>query len=203
MTKYLVWIFSICAAVSGIIAYFTCHDRLIVWHVPAAILAYAAFFICVVINIGRALNKPWNFEWALRLCDHGIFYACITIVTGMIWGKLTWGVVWIWEPRLTGMFLMTLIFVSWRLAAKMIARHIVVHRSATSALVILGLPAMGFTHFAAKIMGGIHPTQMPQSGPEAAVSPVAFICAGLCYVAAAWAVSCLKMKKAAVASIEC
>jgi len=205
MTTRLVWILGAVAVLCGVAALNTCASSLIAWHVPAAILAYVAFFICVIINIGRAVGKSWNFDWALRMCDHGIFYATITIVSGMIWGKLSWGTAWIWEPRLTGMFLMTLIFVSWRLAANVIVKHVAVHRGVTSALVVLGLPAMGFTHFAAKLMGGIHPTQMPQSGAEASVLPAAFVCAGLCYIATAWAVSLYKMKtaKSAARTTEC
>lgn len=189
----LALILSIVAVVCAAITFYLSQGVLIAWHVPAAILSYLAFVVCVVLNIGRALGRKWPLSHALRACDHGIFFALATMVTGMIWGREAWGHAWIWEPRLTGMFLMTLIFVSWRLASRYIADHVTANRAATSALIVLGLPALAFTHFATKLFGGVHPSQMPKTGPESHVGPMAFICAIIFYLAFAWTVSLVKM----------
>ena len=151
------------------------------WHVPAAILTSLAFVVCVVMNILRALNRPVTLFPPLCACDVGLVFAGITLVSGMLWGRHAWGTAWIWEPRLTGMLLMTLIFLSWRMTASHIAKHVVAERVATSSLILLGLPSMAFTHLATRLFGGIHPSGMPEASHPSALPGQAFLLTGLCY----------------------
>lgn len=189
----LAFVFAVVSVVCAAMTLYLSQGVLIAWHIPAAILSYLAFVVCVVLNIGRASGRKWPLSHALRACDHGLFFALATLVTGMIWGVKSWGHAWIWEPRLTGMFLMTLIFVSWRLASRYIADHVKANGAATSALIVLGLPALAFTHLATRLFGGVHPSQMPKTGAESHVGALAFICATIFYLAFAWTVSLVKM----------
>ena len=58
---------------------------------------------------------------------------------------------------------MTLFFVSWRLACLVLGPSLVANKKLTSSRIILGLPAMVFTHVATRLFGGIHPASMSHS----------------------------------------
>ena len=47
-------------------------------------------------------------------------FSIISIVTGSLWGKPTWGVWWVWDARLTSMIILVLFYVSYILTWKLI-----------------------------------------------------------------------------------
>ncbi len=172
---------------AAVIAAKLSHGTLILWHIPAAVMAYLGFIACLIINIAITFQKKWSFRLAQHTCDVGLIFACVTIATGMVWAKQAWGTPWIWEPRITGMFLTTLLFLAWRLASHIIEKHVVAHRTTTATLIVMAMPAIAFTHLAGKLFGGIHPTQMPTTGLEATLSPAAFAAVVITYAAIATA----------------
>ena len=77
--------------------------RLFYIHVPSAIVSlYVAFSITLVGSV-MYLWKQSTF-WDLlaeSAAEIGVIFLGITLVTGMLWGRPTWGTYWIWDPRLT------------------------------------------------------------------------------------------------------
>ena len=76
--------------------------RIIYMHVPTVMAAYLAFLITAV-SSGMYLWKRTEF-WDLlgsSAAEIGVLFFAVTIVDGALWGKVTWGVFWRWEPRLT------------------------------------------------------------------------------------------------------
>ncbi len=76
--------------------------RLIYLHVPAAIAMYGA-----VILLGGASamwlwhkTRGWDVLGAAA-AEVGLVFTGLTLVTGMLWGRPTWGVYWVWDARLT------------------------------------------------------------------------------------------------------
>ena len=130
------------------------------FHVTAACGCYLFFIACVVINIGVQLGRKWPQGVAVSCCEAGIVLAFGTMLTGAWWGYRAWGSAWVWEPRITGMFLMTLFFVSWRLAVAILGEEALINKKLTASLIIMGLPAIFFTHMAVRLFGGIHPSEI-------------------------------------------
>jgi heme exporter protein C len=77
--------------------------RLLYVHVPSAVVAlYIAFTITLIGSI-QYLRKQSVF-WDLMAhasAEIGVFFCALVLITGMLWGKPTWGVYWQWDPRLT------------------------------------------------------------------------------------------------------
>lgn len=77
--------------------------RLFYLHVPLATLAiYVAFGITL---LGSAIHlvkrsKFWDLL-AGAAAEIGVLFCGLTLVTGMLWGRPTWGTYWQWDPRLT------------------------------------------------------------------------------------------------------
>ncbi len=77
--------------------------RLFYLHVPSAIIAlYVAFGVTLVGSIIYLRKKSvfWDLL-AHSAAEIGVLFCAFVLVTGMLWGRPTWGVYWTWDPRLT------------------------------------------------------------------------------------------------------
>jgi heme exporter protein C len=76
--------------------------RIIYIHVPCA---WMSMFVFVFMAVQGAIALIWR----IKLCEifvvaaapSGAIFTAITLVTGMLWGKPTWGTYWTWDARLT------------------------------------------------------------------------------------------------------
>lgn len=152
------------AGIAGLLCSIAISASILPYHVCAAMLCYAGFLACVICNIGICVGKHWSTHLSIVLCDVGLLFAVATMGTGAWWGYHAWGAAWVWEPRITGMLLMTLIFLSWRISCRIFGDNLAGNRKFTATLLVLGLPSMFFTHVAVRFFGGIHPGSIAASG---------------------------------------
>ncbi|NBO84561.1 MAG: hypothetical protein EBV14_04330, partial [Actinobacteria bacterium] len=78
--------------------------RIMYAHVPAAWIAYLAF-ITTGITSGISLarrHRTLGFDRvAGASAEVGVLFMGLALITGSLWGRLTWGTFWQWDPRLT------------------------------------------------------------------------------------------------------
>lgn len=77
--------------------------RLFYIHVPSAIVSFYIAFTITLIGSILYLAKQSVF-WDLMAgasAEIGVVFLGFTLVTGMLWGRPTWGTYWQWDPRLT------------------------------------------------------------------------------------------------------
>lgn len=89
--------------------------RIMYVHVPMAILSYAFLTLCAV---GSAMvlwrRSRWWDHVAHGAGEIGTLFCGITLVTGMIWGRPTWGTWWEWgDVRLVTTLVLFLLFVGY------------------------------------------------------------------------------------------
>ena len=76
--------------------------RIIFIHVPAA---WMSMFIYVVMAcwaaLGLAFKTRLSFMMATALAPTGAMLTFVSLWTGALWGKPTWGAWWVWDARLT------------------------------------------------------------------------------------------------------
>ncbi|MGQ0561437.1 MAG: cytochrome c biogenesis protein CcsA [Gemmatimonadota bacterium] len=83
-------------------------------HVPAAWVAFAAFFVVFVGSVLYLWKRDAKHDlYAAAAAEAGTVFTALTIALGSIWGKPTWGVWWTWDPRLTTTAILLLIFVGY------------------------------------------------------------------------------------------
>lgn len=56
---------------------------------------------------------------AIASAEVTIVYATICLVTGSIWGKAAWGIWWTWDPRITSMLLLWLLYAAYLVTRKL------------------------------------------------------------------------------------
>ena len=60
--------------------------------------------------IGLALNTRLSFMMARALAPTGALFAFLSLWTGALWGKPTWGAWWVWDARLTSELILLFLY---------------------------------------------------------------------------------------------
>jgi heme exporter protein C len=85
--------------------------RIIFFHVPAAWSAFLGFFTALVASVVYLVKKDLRFDaLAVSVTEVGLAFGAANLVTGMIWGRVIWGLWWTWDPRLTSMLVCWLLY---------------------------------------------------------------------------------------------
>ena len=81
-------------------------------HVPAA---WMSLFIYVVMAVQALIALVWRIKaceiLAMACSPVGAAFTLITMLTGAIWGKPTWGTWWTWDPRLTSELVLLFLYI--------------------------------------------------------------------------------------------
>jgi len=95
--------------------------RIMYVHVPASFIALGSF---ALIGIASILSLIFKIKFmpliAKSLAPIGITFTLISIATGSLWGKPTWGIWWAWDARLTSMLILLLFYLGYLLTWKFI-----------------------------------------------------------------------------------
>ena len=95
------------------------HDlvRLVYLHPPIAWVAlYLAFGLSALASLLYLWRRTRSMFWdrlAAASVEVGVVFNALTLATGMIWGRPTWGVWWTWDARLTSTALLLVLFLGY------------------------------------------------------------------------------------------
>ena len=88
--------------------------RIMYIHVPAAWFALMAYTILAGSSVLWFITRNPIFSIIARsIAQIGMIFTLISLVTGSIWGKPTWGVWWVWDARLTSMLLLFFLYLAY------------------------------------------------------------------------------------------
>ncbi|WP_419931109.1 cytochrome c biogenesis protein CcsA [Candidatus Poriferisodalis sp.] len=137
--------------------------RLMYTHVPSIWVAYGSFVLTAFASarvlwrtrsgaggsegvIADRQARHWD-RVAGAAAELGVLFTALTLVTGSLWGKVTWGTYWQWDARLTTTVLLFVTYLGYlalrRLPAESRARA---RRSAVMALIaVVNLPIVHYS----------------------------------------------------------
>jgi heme exporter protein C len=137
-------------------------------HVPVALTAYAAF----AWGAWKALRHLWTRNERYDLESYtaihiGTIFGVLTLVTGSIWARISWGVWWSWSERQLVLFLILFLFYS----AYFMLRYSVepgARRANISAVYALfGVALIPISFLAIRLAENfIHPVVFTRDGPQ-------------------------------------
>ena len=88
--------------------------RIMYIHVPSAWFAIMAYTILAGSSVLWFITRNPIFSIIARsIAQIGMIFTLISLVTGSIWGKPTWGVWWVWDARLTSMLLLFFLYLAY------------------------------------------------------------------------------------------
>ena len=126
------------------------YSRLIAIHPPLAWCAYLAVALCALASllylVPRTRARRWD-RLASASGEVAVVFIGLTLVTGSLWGRPTWGVWWTWDARLTVTAIMFAVFLGYLAVRRAIADPD--GRARTAALVaVLGSLSIPVNHLA-------------------------------------------------------
>jgi heme exporter protein C len=170
-------------------------QRLMYLHVPAAWTAYVAFFAVLVSSLAYLTFDDPRWDRAARAAaELGLVLTAVAFAAGTIWGRLTWGVWWAWDPRIVSTVALFLVYAAqltlrWtdadaRRAARWAAR-----------LGVGGFALVPVVHFSVVWWRSLHQQATvlaPSASPpiDAFMLTALMLCVAACTVAGAWAFLC-------------
>lgn len=85
--------------------------RIMYIHVPFAWLAMMCYSLMAVSALGTLVWRHPLADVALKsAAPIGAVFTALALVTGSIWGKPMWGTWWVWDARLTSVFVLFLMY---------------------------------------------------------------------------------------------
>ena len=88
--------------------------RIMFVHVPASSLAMGIYvFMAVAHAVGFIMRHPLADAAARAAAPIGAVFTFISLATGSLWGKPMWGTWWVWDARLTSMFVLFLLYLGY------------------------------------------------------------------------------------------
>ena len=108
---------------------------------------------------------------SIQCAPIGAFFTIIALVTGMIWGKPTWGTYWVWDARLTSELILLFLYIGVIVLYSSFADK----RQAikiTSLLSIIGLINIPIIHYSVEWWNTLHqgPTVTKFDKPSAHIT---------------------------------
>lgn len=86
--------------------------RIMFIHVPAA---WMGMFLYVLMafyaGLGWAFNARLASMMASALAITGAMFTFLSLVTGALWGKPTWGTYWVWDARMTSTLILLFLYI--------------------------------------------------------------------------------------------
>ncbi|MCI5045299.1 MAG: heme ABC transporter permease [Aquisalinus sp.] len=122
--------------------------RIMYVHVPAASMTMMAYAFMVVASI-------FGYVWRHQLADlaareaapMGLAFCILSLITGSIWGKITWGVWWDWDARMTSVLVLAFIYIGYMALWRAIENQAQAARSAALLCFVgaINLPIIKFS----------------------------------------------------------
>jgi heme exporter protein C len=130
--------------------------RILYIHVPSA---WMSLFIYGVMAVQAFIALVWRIKaceiLAMASAPVGAAFTAITLATGSIWGRPTWGTWWEWDPRLTSeLVLLFIYFGVMGLYAAIEDRRAAAR--AASFLALIGVVNVPIVHFAVNWWNTLH-----------------------------------------------
>lgn len=134
------------------------YSKLIAIHPGIAWASYVAFGVTAAASGLWLWRRTRSLTWDLLAgasAEVGVVFTTLTLVTGSIWGRPTWGVWWVWDARLTLSALMLTLQLGYLALRKVPAdADVRGRRSAIAAL--LAVTVVPVNHFAVEWWRTLH-----------------------------------------------
>ena len=118
ISKFIFLLSIILFVIAGVLIIFLENDyyqgisfKIMFIYVPSAWLSLLIFFSMGISSIiGLVFKSPTSFTISRSLSPIGLIMSVVVLITGSIWGNLTWGTYWVWDARLTSMLILSFIY---------------------------------------------------------------------------------------------
>jgi len=143
-------------------------QKIFYFHVPIALTAYVLFGW----GAWKAFVHLWQREPDADLesyvaIHHGVIFGVLTLVTGSIWAKISWGVWWAWSSNQLVLFLVLFLFYSAYFMLRFSIEPGPRRTNASAVYALFGVALIPVSFLAIRLANDfIHPTVFTSQGPQ-------------------------------------
>ena len=132
--------------------------RILYVHVGTVWVAYLAFIVTAVSSAGYLWKRTRSLTWdriAGASAEIGVLFMAVTLLTGSLWGRLSWGTFWVWDARVTTTAFLFITYVGYLAVRGLGGSH--EQRARRSAVVaLLAVIEIPLVHFSVKLWRSVH-----------------------------------------------
>jgi heme exporter protein C len=143
-------------------------QKIFYFHVPIALTAYA----CFGLGAWKALRLLWvggerrdleSYTWI----HQGTIFGALTLITGSIWAKASWGVWWSWGSNQLVLFLVLFLFYCAYFMLRFSVEEGARRERISGVYALFGVALIPVSFFAIRLASDfIHPTVFTRAGPQ-------------------------------------
>jgi heme exporter protein C len=143
-------------------------QRIFYFHVPIALTAYA----CFGWGAWKALRHLWRREPGADLESYvaihqGVIFGSLTLVTGSIWAKISWGHWWAWSSNQLVLFLVLFLFYSAYFMLRFSVEDGPARANLCAVYALFGVVLVPVSFLAIRLANDfVHPVVFKSSGPD-------------------------------------
>ena len=147
-------------------------QRIFYFHVPVALTAYA----CFGWGAWKALQHLWLRRDGADLESYvaihqGLIFGCLTLITGSIWAKISWGHWWLWSEDQLVLFLVLFLFYSAYFMLRFSVPAGPARANMSAVYALFGVALIPVSFMAIRLAKNfIHPVVFTRDGPQMAGS---------------------------------
>jgi heme exporter protein C len=132
--------------------------RIMYVHVPTIWVAYIAFILSAACSAtylsGRNRSLGWD-RMAGASVEIGVLFVALSLITGSLWGRITWGVYWVWDARLTSTAFLFITYVGYLAVRRLDGTHRQRARR-SSVIALLAVLEIPLVHFSVRLWRSLH-----------------------------------------------
>ncbi len=139
-------------------------QKIFYYHLPLAWWGFISFFIAFVGGILYLVKKNLAYDkLSGAAAEIGFVLATLTLISGSIWGRHSWGVWWTWDPRLTTTLVLWFIYAAY-LVVRTMPMPTERRASICSVIAIIGFLDVPLVFISARLWRSIHPAVFASQG---------------------------------------
>jgi heme exporter protein C len=157
------------------------NQKIFYFHVPIALTAY----VCFGWGAWKGLLHLWKRAPGADLESYvaihqGVIFGLLTLITGSLWAKISWGHWWVWSDRQLVLFLVLFLFYSAYFMLRYSIEPGPARENICAVYSLFGVVLVPISFLAIRLSESfIHPTVFTRHGPEMAGSQFATFCVAL------------------------
>lgn len=159
-------------------------SRILFIHVPAAWMSLLIYVAMAALGaLGLARNAHAAFCLMQAAAPTGAMFCFLSLWSGALWGRPTWGAFWVWDARLTSQLLLLFLYFGFLALSRLPGPAARADRAA-ALLALVGVLNVPVTHFSVSWWSTLHQGPSLSLGRPAAITGSA-LAALLCMTLAA------------------
>ena len=132
--------------------------RILYVHVGTVWVAYLAFVVTAVSSAAYLWKRTRSLTWdriAGASAEIGVLFMAVTLFTGALWGRISWGTFWVWDARVTTTAFLFITYVGYLAVRGLGGTH--EQRARRSAVVaLLAVLEIPLVHFSVRLWRSVH-----------------------------------------------